>query len=165
MAEKEYIKIPGRGFKKGTWVSVVGIRARLWRGKDHILSVINQGYSEEYKRFYYKDIQAFTIRKTMYSLIVNITLSLLFLLFAAIAVTNEEYLSPIFWFFAAIPLSILILNLIRGKSCVTHLHTAVGTEELPSLGRVKQAKKVISLLRPFIEKAQGKIIRRDQGKN
>lgn len=157
MAEKEYKKIPGRGFKRGTWVSVIGIRARLWRGKDHILSVINQGYSEEYKRFYYKDIQAFTIRKTKYSLIINIIISLLFLFCSGITLANEEELSIIFWFFSAIPLAVLILNIIRGKSCITHLHTAVGSEELPSLGRVSHAKKVITLLQPFIDQAQGKL--------
>ncbi|MDH3973147.1 MAG: hypothetical protein OEV42_02600 [Deltaproteobacteria bacterium] len=154
---KEYIKLPGRGLKRGSIISIVGIRARLWRGKDHILSVLNFGYFEEYKRFYYKDIQAFTIRKTAVSVIWSFIFIILALFWGAIAMTLELYVSPLVWFISVIFLICLIINIIRGKSCVTSIHTAVGREELPSLGRLKKAVKVISLLEPFIEEVQGKL--------
>jgi len=31
---------------------------RLWLGPDHLLAVRSVGFSEEYKRFYFSDIQA-----------------------------------------------------------------------------------------------------------
>jgi len=154
---KEYTKLPGRGIKRGSLVYIVGIRARLWKGKDHILSILNFGYFEEYRRFYYKDIQAFTIRKTAKSMIWNAILTVLALLFAVLAIISEEYLSPFIWAVAAIFIVLLIVNILRGQSCITEIHTAVGSEELPSLGRLKKAEKVISMLEPLIEEAQGKL--------
>ena len=39
-------------------------RATLWLGADHILSVNSARFSEEYKRYYFKDIQAIVVRQT-----------------------------------------------------------------------------------------------------
>ena len=38
--------------------------ARLYLGPDHLLQTASTGYSETYKRFYFRDIQAIVIRKT-----------------------------------------------------------------------------------------------------
>jgi len=62
--EKEYRRLPGKGLKRGSLISFTRIRATLYAGKDHLLSVYNSVYEEEYRRYYYKDIQALVIRKT-----------------------------------------------------------------------------------------------------
>lgn len=154
---KEYIKLPGRGFKRGSIISAVGIRARLWRGKDHILSVLNFGYFEEYRRFYYKDIQAFTIRKTARGAIWNLVFIFIAFFIATIALFSHPEISSFILAFSSLFILCLIINIFRGKTCITTVHTAVGHEELPSLGRLRKAVKVISLLEPFIEEAQGKL--------
>ena len=56
-SEKEYIRLPGNYFSFKT-------RAKLFLGKDHILSLQSTGYTESYKRFYFKDIQAIVAQKT-----------------------------------------------------------------------------------------------------
>ena len=54
-------------------------------------------------------------------------------------------------------LALLLINLSRGRTCVCHIRTAVQTEELPSLRRLRTARKATALLKPLIEEAQGTI--------
>src|SRR6058998_3858024 len=56
--EKDYRKLPGLGR------DVVSI-SRLYLARDHLLVVNSNGYIEEYKRFYFQDIQAIIIRKSI----------------------------------------------------------------------------------------------------
>ena len=58
MKKMEYRRLPGGGF------SFAGMRYRLWLGGDHLLCVSGPGYTEEYRRFYYRDIQAIITRRT-----------------------------------------------------------------------------------------------------
>ena len=61
MPEKEYIRL-ARGRRSNiAGFSTSGGYASLWQGKDHLLSIDSSGYTEEYKRFYYRDIQAIII--------------------------------------------------------------------------------------------------------
>jgi hypothetical protein len=46
------------------------------------------------------------------------------------------------------------VNWLRGPTCICHLKTAVQTENLPSLNRVKNIQKILGMLKPKIEKAQ-----------
>ena len=54
-------------------------------------------------------------------------------------------------------LLLLLLNTLRGSACVCHLRTAVQEEELPSLNRVRRARKVLDRLRPLIAATQGQL--------
>ena len=49
-----------------------GRRTQLWLGPEHLLLVETDGYREYYKRFNYRDIQAFIIRKTPQGKAVNV---------------------------------------------------------------------------------------------
>src|SRR5438477_3941842 len=55
--EKAYRRLPGREAGLLSY-------SRLWLGPDHLLLARTTFFSEEYKRFYFRDIQAFVIRKT-----------------------------------------------------------------------------------------------------
>ena len=68
MAEREYKRLTRRG-RQTTISSVSSVSSNLWLGKDHLLLVESNGYSERYKRFYFKDIQALIIRKTKVGII------------------------------------------------------------------------------------------------
>src|SRR6185503_15449364 len=63
-AEKIYRRLPGRGM-------AVLQHARVYQGPDHLLQVVSTGYSEIYKRFYFRDIQAISIHKTHWGKIWN----------------------------------------------------------------------------------------------
>ena len=149
MAKKEYLKLPGT--KKGFLIG----RYTLWQGADHLLHVFSRIGVEDYKRFYFNDIQAIITRKTIVGKIQNIVLGFLMLILTLPVIFNDGGWS-VFW--AGFPsfLSILLLiNLYKGPTCETKLLTAVQTENLSSLYRLKNAFKVMDRLRPHIQSAQG----------
>lgn len=157
--ENEYQRLPpllSRRRKQGL-ISVTTMRSRLWLGADHLLCVDSIWYSEDYKRFYFRDIQAVVIRRTENGRIVNVVFGVLAVppLIAAIA-TSGGWL--VFWFIvAAFFLLLLLMNTLYGPTCITSLRTAVQTEELPTLCRLPRARKVLTRLRPLIAQAQGEL--------
>lgn len=154
--EREYRRLPGRGRKRGGFFAFTATRAGLWAGKDHLLCVFSTGYTEEYKRFYYRDIQAFLTRKTGRGSAWNVVSALFLSLFALLAITRTTpAVAVVFWVLAGVFLLVLAGNLLLGPTCLCHVQTAVSREELPSLGRERNARKAIALLKPLIEGAQG----------
>jgi hypothetical protein len=152
--EKEYQRLPGRGSRKQGAISVTTSRSRLWLGKDHLLCIDSAYYSENYKRFYFRDIQAFIVRKTKSGMIVNIVLAVIIALFLTIGLMVGGAGLVGWGIVGGIFLVILILNALAGPTCVCQVKTAVQTEELPSLGRLRRARKVLARLRPLIAGAQ-----------
>ena len=127
----------------------------LWRGANHLLQIYARWGTEDYKRYYFNDIQAIITRKTDIGKIQNFVtgaLAGLFSLFAATATGGWVTFNAII---AIVILSILIINLIKGPTCETHLLTAVQTEKLHSLNRIKKAQAVMNQLKPIIERVQG----------
>jgi hypothetical protein len=144
-----YKRLPGK--KKGF---IMG-QHTLWRGRDHLLQIYARWGTEDYKRYYFNDIQAIITRKTDIGKIQNFVtgaLAGLFSLFAATATGGWATFNAII---AIVILSILIINLIKGPTCETHLLTAVQTEKLHSLNRIKTAQAVMNQLKPIIERFQG----------
>ena len=144
-----YRRLPGK--KKGF---IMG-QHTLWRGRDHLLQISARWGTEDYKRYYFKDIQAIITRRTDVGKIQNfITGSLagLFGLFAASATSGWVTFNAII---AIVTLCILIINVIKGPTCETHLLTAVQTEKLHSLNRIKTAQAVMNQLKPIIQRFQG----------
>jgi hypothetical protein len=137
-------------------------RESLWLGKDHLLSISSNRFTEEYKRFYFRDIQAITVRKTRRREIWNMILSLLLLLFTGLLVnqlrasgfSRDLWPSAIPVLLVALPLS---LNNIRGPACTCYIRTAVQVEELPSVNRLRRARKILERIRPLIAVAQGEL--------
>ena len=64
MAEKQYERLTRARRRQAGFVAATYIRTSLWLGKDHLLCIDSNGYSETYKRFYFQDIQAVSIRLT-----------------------------------------------------------------------------------------------------
>jgi len=154
--EREYQRLPGRGRKRGGFFALTPTRASLWAGREHLLYVFSTGYTEEYKRFYYRDIQAIVTRKTNRGSAWNFLSALSLFLFALLALTRTTTtVAIIFWILSGLSLLVLIGNLLLGPTCICHLQTAVSREELPSLSRERNAMKAVTLLKPLIEGAQG----------
>jgi len=162
MAEPKYQRLTRERTPMRFAVASVS-RSSLWLGDDHLLFVECAGYTETYKRFYYRDIQAFIIRKTTTRAVWNwITGSLAAV--CALAVFGSWradgldsgmviFFSIVFLFFAVL----LALNNLSGATCACQIRTAVQTEELPSLCRLRQTRRVLDKIRPLIVAAQGQL--------
>lgn len=145
---KLYKRLPGK--KRGPFKTQT-----LWQGKDHILLVESIEYKEKYRRFYYKDIQALIIRAKYPGFKSGsiITIVSLIILFAVIAHFKNNF----FLVFSGFFLVLLFLETKYGPYCNCFIKTAVQTQKLPSLNRVKTAQKTLDIIRPYIEKFQGKL--------
>lgn len=130
-------------------------RVRLWLGPDHLLHVSASAVGERYKRFYFADIQSFTVHRTARWTVVAIVWVVLTALALLPVFTIETPEAR--WVFAGIAavfLVLLIMHLAFGPTCAVMVRTAVQLERLHSLGRVRTARRVLERLRPLIEAAQ-----------
>ncbi|MEY4388128.1 MAG: hypothetical protein RLY20_3411 [Verrucomicrobiota bacterium] len=173
MPESEYIRLAKPHMKSGVQVASSN-RSSLWLGKDHLLCVETTGYTETYKRFFFRDIQVFTLHRTSRRLTLGILLSLpivgcLTIVGFAISDIAQRRTTDSG---DVIGLSVLgglivlfgvpfILNLVRGPGCVCTLRTAVQDEEIPAIKRVQQAEKIFTRVRPLIAEAQGTLTREE----
>lgn len=160
MADTAYKKLPGKGLRTQGLFSVTRGYSSLWLGENHLLQVDSlSGYVEEYKRFYFRDIQAIIVRKTRKGFAWNMIFGALALLFffIGIGVTNNVG-SAILYSLAGIFVLLLFINTARGPTSSGHLKTAVQIEQLPSFNRLRNARKSVALLRPLLEQAQGTLL-------
>jgi uncharacterized membrane protein HdeD (DUF308 family) len=160
MAEKvkEYTKLPGT--KKGFFIG----KYSLWQGTDHLLHIFARFGIEDYKRFYFSDIQAIVTRKTNIGKIQNVILGSLILLFLLPAFIFDGGWSIFYIAGSSIVFLFLLVNLSRGPTCETRLMTAVQTEKLQSLHRLKKTFKVMDRIRPHIQQTQGILTREELNK-
>lgn len=156
MADNDYQKLPGGGTKRRAFLDVSRIRTRLWMGRDHLLYQLSTGFTEDYKRFYYGDIQSITIRKTMRFMIWNIVLSAILLIcgLSAFKYHQNFMMIPFLYTVAFFSFLFLVINLSLGPTCVCHLYTQVSAEELYSLKRLRTARKLLKIISPLIEEKQ-----------
>ncbi len=153
----KYVKLPGSGNRESNFM-VRGGGVKLWLGPDHILAVESDGYNENYKRFYLKDIQAIAIRRTADGKVINLLLCLPLFFFGLLGIFNDEPVANgVFLFLAFIVLLFLVINVARGTTCQATLFTAVQAEPLVTLNRLKNARKVLDRLKPLIAEAQGEL--------
>ena len=141
-------------------------RYQLWLGADHLLHLSWTNFSESYKRFYLKDIQTIVLSRTMTGRIINIVLGILLLISALLCwplalgsgITTQVI---VFGTFAPVFAILLGWNSLFGPTCRCCLHTAVQVEELPSLGRLRSARKTFAILQLAVEAAQGTLTAED----
>ncbi|MGH9610608.1 MAG: hypothetical protein ACRD34_13160 [Bryobacteraceae bacterium] len=148
-AEFPYTKLPGalRGFVR---------RASLWESPDHLLSVTGTRFTEEYRRFYYRDVESIVVQKCARAG----SFGLWFVCGIALLISGLVALHPanaIAGAIACLFLFALIVRLILSLlySCRCYIQTAVSREELPSLLRTWSARKSLERIRSRIEEAQG----------
>lgn len=154
---KDYRKLPGSGTRRdGSFIAGSAHQSRLWLGPDHLLLVDSTLAAQDLKRFYFRDIQAITVRKTTTGRTTNLVMTgLAALLCLWASLISFDVGRVILLFIAAVCGGVLVLNSLFGPTCECQLQTAVQRERLPSLGRLRTALKVLALLRPHLELAQG----------
>ena len=146
-----YVQLPGsyRGFFR---------KASLWEGADHILSVSGSRFNEEYRRFYYRDIQVIIVeRRARAGSWGWWGVFLILLIIAGFSIPQND---PRYSWAALGLLSIIVfirLDLAFRRSCRCSIQTAVSREPLPSIIRRKDAEAVVNRLRTRIAAEQGEL--------
>ena len=153
---ERYRKLPGqrRGFIFGSSV---------WMGSDHLLLVKSARFREEYKRFYFRDIQAIVTAKAP-----RFHISTRAALIGACGVRrfgiagggghprhrgsrgSRSGSSARGWRIAWVYVSAF-------RSCRCRIYTAVSSDELPSLYRTWTARRFLARVEPAVAQAQGAI--------
>jgi hypothetical protein len=145
---EEYRRLPGR--------SGLFVRHSLWLRPDHVLCVRRYPFSEEYRRYYFADIQALVLTElsnTAFYYGAGLGAALL-LLTAVLAFQHPVWAS--FWAFVAL---LVFLVTSRRPNCACYVKTIVGTEKLLALRRLRAARKSVPMLTTEIEHAQGSLTR------
>src|SRR6266404_2890795 len=146
---KTHHRLPGRA-------SGLAWYHRLWLATDHLLAVRTVWFTEEYKRFYFRDIQAILIAKTTTWKTWNLLLGVAAGLVLLVAVLSSSGLSlALLLGLGGLLFVLFLVNLLQGPTCICQIRTAVQTERLPTLRRLRTARKVIARLKPIIAEAQG----------
>jgi hypothetical protein len=146
---KGYQKLPG--VKKGFLIG----KFSLWQGGDHLLYIFSRFGAEDYKRFYFNDIQAIITRKTVIGRIQNIIMGSFILMFLLPVFFFDGGWSVFYGVICGLTFIFLLINFFKGPTCETKLLTAVQAERLQSLNRLKTACRVMDRLRPHIQQVQG----------
>lgn len=125
-----------------------------WLGADHLLFVSRAFFTETHFRFYYRDIHAFIVVKTVagkaWTPMLGAALGLILLLNFSVDPSTPGLLITEVALAAA-----LAINLALGPTCSFHIKTAVGVKKLPSVARVRKARRFLDQIRPLIQQAQG----------
>jgi hypothetical protein len=122
-----------------------------------LLAVHSNYFSEDYKRFFYRDIQAIITRKTITGMIQNICLGIISLLFLLPAFWFEGGYALFYIIMAGMFLVFLLINWFRGPTCISHIMTPVQTVRLFAFKRIKSTKRAMDHLKSLVESTQGAI--------
>ena len=128
---------------------------RLYLMPDHLLSISTTFFSEDHMRFYYKDIQAIITRKTLMGKILNLSFGILLIIFFIPALRLNGGWAVFFFTVTGLFFLLLIINWLRGPTCICHILTPIQTVRLHALKRIRNAKKAMDQLLPLIESTQG----------
>ena len=146
-----YRRLPGRGRSLVEYVT-------LYAAPDHLLHISSTGFSESYRRFYFRDIHAITVRKTVAGPLLTALWGALAFFCLIGAVSTGGVGGWIGWGTATgIFLAILLGNIFRGPTCECTIHTAVQSRRLYSINRLRRAERFLSILRPLLLAAQGQV--------
>lgn len=139
------------------WKRGLGTLTQLWVGPDHLLHIHSTGYTESYRRFYFRDIQSMLIVHTNRRLIINCVLG--FILALVLLIVNADGFSPLGFTLAAVPFTALFLwNNLLGAGCRVVMISAVQQENIPSLCRVPKTRRILNQLVQMIRAAQADLV-------
>lgn len=149
----EYRKLPG---KRRGFLNV----SSVWAGPDHLLLVRGSRFREEYKRFYYRDVQAIAVARAPRFHVSTRALAAVFVWSVLFAMTRLS--APLVPYAGALGLAGLLLAFawayVSGReSCRCRIYTAVSSDELPSVYRIWAAQKFLTAVQPLIAQVQGTI--------
>lgn len=140
-----------------------GSSSRLYLGKDHLLAVESNIFTEKYYRFYFPDIQAFIVRRTDRGTIWTVVLGLIALLMTTCSISSippgQWTPTPGFFILTLIAIVLVIVNLKKGPACVTHIQTSVTVQKIGALHRIERTEEILRELRSYMRRNQGSLTR------
>jgi len=146
---QKYHKLPGR--RRGFIFS-----ASLWTGADHLLLVRSVRFQEQYKRFYFRDIQAIVITESPRFVFSTPMLAVVMMLLTGVLIVRLSVPALTDWLWLPLgPLTAGWIYVSAAQSCTCRLYTAVSREDLPSLYRMWTARKALAELEQKIAEVQG----------
>lgn len=131
-------------------------RYTLWMGADHLLSLHSGSFTENYKRFYFRDITGVIVRPTASWMVRGAVLLALTALSAlgSYFATRDNAAVAAMWGFPALFLILSGWVFARGATCEFYLVSAVQQEKVKAVQRMRQASKAMEKLLPCILEAQ-----------
>ena len=152
-APKEYRRLTRNAAGLGSYAS-------LWLGADHLVIVRSSGYHENYARLLLSDLKGIfltvTHRRMWWGIFWGVMAGWSALVLIAALVARG---TPVFSvFFLAMGSIGLVWNHLASEGCRAYVLTGVQTAELPSLIRMKQARRVLGELRPAVVAAQAGLV-------
>jgi hypothetical protein len=152
---QNFQKLPGRLTSMRFRVSGAG-QVSLWLGEDCLVQTRMMFCREHYNRFDYKEIQALVLRRTARGMIYNLILGGLAAIFAGLGFyVNNSDAWIAFGVIIAFWLILLLINAIRGATCRCTLQTSLGSKPLPTLNRMRPAKRAMARIAERVEAVQG----------
>lgn len=145
--ERRYRRLPGRPLSALR-------RDSLWVADDHLLSVRSNRFSEDYRRYYFRDIQAITIQRTSPISPWTYATGALAAAFLAPGLLFE-FQNAFLWVLGGLFLALTLLLIGRGPACACYIQTAVSRDQLGSLRWISVADKALRILQPYIDQVQG----------
>ena len=142
-----YAKLRGNG-------SHLISRIKLYQGPDHLLLITLTGFTERYRRFFFQDIQAFTVQRTLTGLIWNLLCGWLSAMCLVPALLADPPLAAVLYFLGGLFLLGLGANVWAGPTCAFYIQTAVQQQRVHSIGRLRLARRTMTRLRPLIVAVQ-----------
>jgi hypothetical protein len=152
-----YRRLPGRTplFRFGGMSSPT---TSLWLGPDHLLKVERAASRENYKRFFYRDIQAIMVEEASRWQTLTIfngsVIAVIVIMTWAISLFSSAGLIVAGILCAPFVIG-LLTNLALGPTTQGMLVTAVGTEALSSLSRLSRSTEALRMLAEEVTKVQG----------
>jgi hypothetical protein len=144
------VRLGARGF---------GGSATYWLGPDHLLIVTQDGYTERYRRIYYRDIQALVIRRTATWIWITVMLIGALIVLGVLPLSIGDAIG--LWM-GGINIGIwgtfLAIHLIAGPTCGLRLITAVQNRDLPHINRWKQAERLVNALQAEVNRVQQRVV-------
>ena len=146
---QEYRRLPGR--------SGLLIRHSLWMQSDHVLRVRANPFSQQYRRYYFADIQALVLTELPGTAAFYLYPTAISLVFIALMLNYAGH--PAWGILSALVALPALYLAWRVPNCACYLKTSVSTDKLPSIRHRGAARKAIAMVMEEIEKIQGPLSR------
>jgi hypothetical protein len=130
--------------------------SQLWLAPDHILLVNSIRFAEDYKRFFFADIQSIVVTERPANVVLQIAMILAALAWMSLWFAVDSRVAK--WFFeitGAFALLWPIVDIARGTRCRAILQTRVSREVLEPVSRMNIARRFLAAIQPRIEAVQG----------
>jgi len=132
-------------------------RHSLWIGSDHLLSVTYTYGTEDYRRYYFSEIQAFVVHRTADWAVGNWILGVamaLFLIPALILLPGSTGANIPLFITAGAFGCILLGYLISGPTGKIYIQTATSFDQIRGVSRLFRIRKIMRRLEPLVREAQ-----------